>query len=120
MDSLNIVYRSLYSSLTENSALMSVITGVYDYHPEQYDPGPYITFSNAQIQEGRLLNDSERRVLLSIDVWAPGEGRKQLIEIMDLVQAALPAVFLFEDSIVLFDEDSKWWHGVLEYRIYLR
>lgn len=120
MSNLNDIYRNLYSSLTENAPLMAAVTGVYDYHPNQANEGPYVAFSTTQILEGRLLDDSERQVLITIDVWAPGSGRKKLIEIMDLVQAAIPAAFVFEGSMVLPDDESGWWHGVLEYRIYLR
>ena len=60
---------------------------------------------------GRILSDTERVWYQTLDVWSEYQGRKEVLEIIDLVKGLLPTEWFLEEFYVL-DDPSGWYHGV--------
>lgn len=112
------VVQAVYTALTGNAALMAKIKGVYDVVPEGTD-GPYIALGYQQSLRGRIIDETERNWYYDLDIWSSYQGRKEVLEIADLVRAALPSEWFYEELTVLKDP-SGWYHGVLTIKGYDR
>lgn len=112
------VTQSVFNALTSSAPLMAKITGVYDVVPEGTD-GPYVALGYEQSLRGRLLNEGERSWYFDLDIWSEYQGRKEVLEVADLVRAALPPEWFYEELTVLKDP-SGWYHGVLTIKGYDR
>jgi len=94
------------------------ITGIFDKVPLE-QKGPYIVIGQLQSLEGRLLNASERMWAVDVHIWSSYLGRKEVVEIADVIRNALPEKWFFEELIVL-EDPSGWYHGILTIRGYDR
>ena len=112
------VTQSVFNVLTSSVPLMAKITGVYDVVPEGTD-GPYVALGYEQSLRGRLLNEGERSWYFDLDIWSEHKGRKEVLEVADLIKAALPPEWFYEELTVLKDP-SGWYHGVLTIKGYDR
>jgi hypothetical protein len=112
------VTQSVFNALTSSVPLMAKITGVYDVVPEGTD-GPYIALGYQQSLRGRIIDETERNWYYDLDIWSSYQGRKEVLEIADLVRAALPSEWFYEELTVLKDP-SGWYHGVLTIKGYDR
>jgi len=110
--------QAVYTALTGNAALMAKITGVYDVVPEG-TAGPYIALGYSQSLRGRLLDDTERAWYLNIDIWSEYQGRKEILEIADIIAGVLSDEWFLEELEVLNDP-SGWYHGVITVKGYNR
>ena len=112
------VGQAVYSALASSVALMAKITGVFDVVPEG-TKGPYIALGYQQSLRGRIINEQERLWYYDLDIWSSYQGRKEILEIADLVRAALPPGWFYEELVVLKDP-SGWYHGILTIKGYDR
>lgn len=103
-------FQAVYTLLTGSTALMAKIKGVYDVVPEG-TAGPYIQLGYEQSLRGRILSDTERVWYQTLDIWSEYQGRKEILEIIDLVNGLLPTEWFLEEFYVL-EDPSGWYHGV--------
>lgn len=108
--------QDIYTALS--TALGSTVTGVFDHIPSD-QASPYIVIGQLQSLEGRLLDDSERQCAVDIHIWSSYLGRKEVVQIADTIRGALPEPWFFEELIVL-EDPSGWYHGILTIRVYDR
>jgi len=112
------ITQDIYNTLTNNALLMDTVTGVFDVVPSDQE-SPYIAMGQLQALEGRLLDHSERSWSMDLHIWSSYRGRLEVVQIADLIMPIVPSDWWFEELIVL-DDDSGWYHGVLTLRGYDR
>lgn len=108
--------QEVYNVLTGSTDLMSRVTGVFDVAPDG-QASPYLVMDTLQSLEGRLLDASERAWALDVHIWSSYQGRKEVLEIADVIREILPGKWFYEELVVLRDP-SGWFHGVLTIRGY--
>jgi len=112
------IIQDIYTALSTNAGVMGKVTGIFDVPPED-QPSPYIVIDTLQSLEGRLLNATERQWAVDVHIWSSYKGKKEVLEIADLVVKALDDSWFFEELMVMRDP-SGWFHGVLTIRGYER
>ena len=112
------IIQKIYNALTTNNDLMNKISGVYDVIPEE-EVSPYVVIDTLQSLEGGLLNAKERQWAVDVHIWSDYKGKKEVLEIADLIVKALDETWFFEELMVTRDQ-SGWFHGVLTIRGYER
>lgn len=110
------IYTTLYNAL--QAIPNPKVTGVFDKVPLEQE-GPYIVIGQLQSLEGRLLSDVERAWNVDIHIWSSYQGRKETVQIADAIRSALPEKWFFEELIVV-EDTSGWYHGILTIRGYDR
>ncbi len=110
-------FQGLYDTLTASSELMAKVTGVFDALPHE-QASPYIVLGAMQALPGRLLDESEHAWSLDIHIWSAYQGRKEVLEIVDILKGVLSGYF-FEELVVQKDP-TGWYHGILTVRGYLK
>jgi len=123
-----VLQESLYSTLTGDAALMSLVTGVFDNVDQDYNDFPYITIG--ENVEGDFSTDttlgSENALVLH--VWDRQNGRKRVLEIMEQIYQVLNRNKIsvtgyhtidlqFVNSQTVIDTDGLTYHGLAEYLI---
>ncbi len=117
-------YDELYKTLAENTALMAKVSGIYDSPQDDAAP-PYIEVSTVQEVNDELLDNSGAEVTVDLDIWARAGtvagARKQILEIRDLIVAAIPSWALYDGIAIMRDAGNPdWWHGIATIRYYDR
>lgn len=108
------IFEQLYAALSGVPGL----TGVFDGQAPADQAGPYIVIGHNQELEGRLLDDSERKMYVTLHIWSSYGGRAETVRLWGLVESAMPPDYCFDDAQVMKDDASGWQHGVLTYRVY--
>lgn len=123
--------KDLYGALTGNATLMSKITGVFDFVPDN-QTYPFVTIGDAEFTDWgtHTFDGFEGQVL--IHVWArPGtRGRAPVHEIMQDIydtlhknEFSIPSftvvLMRFDFSEILVEEDAVTYHGITRFRILL-
>lgn len=117
-------YDELYKALAGNTALMVKVSGIYDSPQDDAAP-PYIEMSTVQEVNDELLDNSGAEVTVDLDIWAQAGAvagaRKQILEIRDLIVAAIPSWALYDGIAIMRNAGNPdWWHGVATIRYYDR
>jgi hypothetical protein len=127
------ILTSLYSKLTSDNTLMSKISGVYNYVP-QNQPFPYIVMGDSDITETKFntfgRRGKETRIFLHI--YSISKGDREVLEITEVVDTLLDwqtlsinnnthIVTSFENLNLFTERDDKQQikarHAVVEYRV---
>ena len=113
-------HSELYAALTNNAELMAKVTGVYDMPPDNA-ASPYIEVGATTEANDELLDNSGAEVSATLHIWSNYHGRKEVLEVRDLIVAAIPSWALYDGIEVLRDSaEPDWWHGVVDIRYYDR
>ena len=110
--------RSVHEEIFAVLSGIEALTGVFDGQAPDGQPGPYAVIGQTQELQGRLLNDSERKLYTDIHIWSSYQGKAEILAILDAIESAMPENYLFEDCQVIKDDASGWQHGVLTWRVY--
>lgn len=108
--------QDVYTAIS--TSVGSSVTGIFDKVPTKQE-SPYIVIGQLQSLEGRLLNHSERMWTVDVHIWSSYLGRKDVVTIADTIVSGLPEKWFFEELIVL-EDPSGWYHGILTIRGYDR
>lgn len=114
MSNRTTVFEQLYAALSGVPGL----TGVFDGQAPADQPGPYLVIGQSQELRGRLIDDSERKMYVTLHIWSSYGGRAEIVRLCGLVESAMPPDYCFDDAQVMKDDASGWQHGVLTYRVY--
>ena len=127
------IQEGLYDALIGSTALMAVVTGVYDNALQPEDSGndsefPYVTIGDNDADEFDTDNTTGFDVTATIHVWSRNRGRKQAKEIQDIIYSILHRQSItvagghvigldqqFAETFV--DPDGLTRHGVQRYRL---
>ena len=117
---------ALYAKLIGDSALMSMIQGVYD-HVSEGANFPYITMGETESRDSSTFGKNGQAFSLTLHVWSRSRGRKEAQQIMtrihDLLHKGAMTVAggefagsIYDFGTVLLDPDGLTYHGVARYR----
>ncbi|WP_419573919.1 DUF3168 domain-containing protein [Pyramidobacter piscolens] len=114
MSNRTTIFEQLYTALSGVPGL----TGVFDGQAPADQAGPYLVIGQSQELRGRLIDDSERKMYVTLHIWSSYGGRAEIVKLCGLVESAMPPDYCFDDAQVMKDDASGWQHGVLTYRVY--
>jgi hypothetical protein len=119
--------KAVYNALTANSALMAVISGVYDWVPETA-AYPLVSIGSGRSIPFDTCTSNGQEHVIEVHVWSQKQGRKEAKDVQSLVynvlhKAALSVtghqaiLCLQEFSEVTKDPDGYTHHGVQRFRV---
>lgn len=111
-------HNELITALRGNTALMAKVKVIKDIVDDNQQ-SPYIlvgdTTNNGLVDVANITND----VTTYLHIWSDYEGRKEVLEISELLKAALPDWCFYGGITILKDSDEPtWWHGVVTIHYY--
>lgn len=120
--------KAVYLTLCDDAALRAKLGGakIYDHIPVAAS-FPYVTFGQTAVYDWSTDTELGDEHLFTIHVWSRAGGRKQVLEIMDLISArlTLEALTLNHHRLVNLtlqfsqarnDDERDGYHGLLRYR----
>lgn len=127
--SLAPLHESFYTQLSEDTALTSRVTGVYDYVDEN-TKFPYVTIGDPTISPFPTKTSHGEEVLVNLHVFSKYKGKTEAFEILNLmVQAATKEDLTIEGFTfirmelegmnVITDIDGKTKHGIARFKVWV-
>lgn len=80
--------KAIYSVLTGDATLMTMVEGVYDFVPQDA-AYPYITLGDAMAEDVSTLSQAAYQLRLQIHIYSRAKGRKEIYDIMQRVHGLL-------------------------------
>lgn len=120
--------KAVHDALAADAGLLSLLGGVKVY--DEVPAGtafPYVTFGRSVAYDWSTDTESGREHLLTVHVWSRAGGKKETLDIMAAVEAAmtLAGLVLETDRLVNIgleyaearqEEEHDGYHGILRYR----
>lgn len=119
---------AILASLAVDAALTALIGAghVYDHVPHAAR-FPYVTLGQSTVYDWATASEEGGEHLVALHAWSKARGRKEALEILEAIIAALEAappqpaghvlVYLVAERIkVRFDDDLDGYHGLVRYR----
>lgn len=113
----------IYTQLTQNGALMAMVSGVYD-HLGQNRTYPYIHIGEDDHAMYGFDIRTSSDALISIDVWSQYNGTKEIKDIFAEIRNALHEQDLADvdfiqwiSSEIITESDGITKHGIIEFRV---
>ena len=121
--------QAIYAALIGDSALMALISGVYDYVPEG-SALDYVTIGDDDFNANDTKTSNGFEVYATIHAWSENNGRKKVKELAGEIYRILHKTSLiitdfthiqtfFETSKTFRDQDEKTYHNIQTFRIYM-
>jgi len=119
------VQEAIYARLT--AELGNKVNGVFDYVPED-TKFPYVVIGRVQSTPERTKTTVGERVEVELDIWSSAKGKKETINIVNLIEGALedeltiPGADLIEQditSIEVLEEINDLYHGTVVFEVLL-
>lgn len=120
--------KAIFARLADDSALATVLGGVriHDHAPANM-AFPHVTFGRTSVYDWSTSTESGAEQLLTLHVWSKAKGKKETLEALAAIEAALAPADLGLDGFRLvnlrlefqdirYDEDIAVHHGLLRYR----
>jgi hypothetical protein len=131
--SLGAIQEAIYGVLTSDAALMNMVTGVFDFVPDNVN-FPYIQIGEFTTGPFQTYDRYGQEVTITIHVWSQRigpnayQGMAQIDAIMNLIQGLLARTFIPVDGWgdlgcwgdyeqTLLESDGITRHGILRYRM---
>ena len=118
---------SVFKRLENDSELMSAVTGVYDFVPEETN-FPYVILGRCTATPVNTKTTIGERIEVTLDVWSVYKGKKETANIINLLEASLTDELTVEDadlitqeikSIEIVEESNELYHGTVVFEILL-
>lgn len=130
MTSLHDLQTAVYTELTGDEALMSMISGVFDDVLDG-QAFPYVTIGDAAETPWSTFGRSGADDVLTIHIWSQANGFKEALQVLDRLNALLDSDeltvgghvhvgTLYEGAETLRDPDGITRHVVARYRVYVQ
>jgi len=120
--------KALFATLNGDPSLSAALGGakIYDHAPANVS-FPYMTFGRTSIYDWSTGTESGIEQLFTLHIWSKAKGKKETLDIMEIVRARLdqapPALegnhlvdLRFEFAEVRYDDDLSVHHGLLRFR----
>ena len=120
--------KAIFSSLSSDTGLVGMLGGarIFDQAPANV-AFPYITFGRTSIYDWSTGTESGTEQLFTLHVWSKMKGKKETLDIMDLVRKRLDDVALPLDGHHLVnlrveftearhDDNLSVHHGLVRFR----
>ncbi|RLP25304.1 DUF3168 domain-containing protein [Mesorhizobium sp. YM1C-6-2] len=127
MNSAAELQKAIFGALGANAALTALVgTRILDHAPANV-AFPYITFGRTSVYDWSTGTESGAEQLFTLHVWSKAKGKKEALEIMDLVRGTLHDAALeleghnlvnlrLEFSEARYDDRNEAHHGLLRFR----
>ena len=127
MSSAAELQKSIFAALGANGALTALVgPRIFDHAPANV-AFPYITFGRTSLYDWSTGTESGTEQLFTVHVWSKGKGKKEALEIMELVRQTLDQAPLdlvgyslvnlrLEFSEARYDDRNEAHHGLLRFR----
>lgn len=120
--------KAVFETLAGDAALVAALGGakIHDLAPADVAL-PYLTFGQTRVYDWSTATESGSEHLFTLHVWSRAGGRKQALDIMDLVHTRLHDAELVLDAHDLvnlrqeyaetrYEEDLGVHHGIVRFR----
>lgn len=94
------IHKALYQALTNDTTLMSMITGVFDEVPENQSY-PYITLGEATINPFNTFDKKGKETTHTMHIWSDYNGAKELYDIFAEVERILEGGLALENGTLV-------------------
>ncbi|AQT85693.1 hypothetical protein ERICIV_00891 [Paenibacillus larvae subsp. larvae] len=127
MTKLYEVQEAVYRRLSCDTALSSMVKGIFDYVPEKTKM-PYVTFPRIYSEQLETKTSDGEVVTLTIDVFSEAKGKKESINILKQIEASLTpeleveGAFLIDQAVVSREVEEiaeSLYQATIEYKIKL-
>jgi hypothetical protein len=127
MNSAAELQKAIFGALGVNAALTALVgSRILDHAPANV-AFPYITFGRTSVYDWSTGTESGAEQLFTLHVWSKAKGKKEALEIMDLVRGTLHDAALaleghelvnlrLEFSEARYDDRNEAHHGLLRFR----
>jgi hypothetical protein len=121
------VQDAIFQRLTDDPGLSSVVNGIFDKVPEN-ENFPYVVLGRCYGTPYRTKTTDGERIELTLDIWSGDNGKKETIDIANLIGIALEEPVSLESadlfsqelkSIEILEEVTDLFHGSLVYEFIL-
>jgi hypothetical protein len=125
---LSPIQQAIYNRLTGDSALMTKVTGVFDYVPDN-QAFPYVTLGEATSNPYRTFSRFGEEVTITCHIWSRYDGFKEALDILNEMNRLLAdkddlsvtgydlICCFYEFSETLRDPDGITRHVPVRYRL---
>ncbi|MHA6685167.1 DUF3168 domain-containing protein [Mesorhizobium sp. A556] len=120
--------KALFEALADDAALSAALGGakIFDHAPADVR-FPYVTFGKTSIYDWSTSTETGTEQLLTLHIWSKARGRKETLDLMQIVKARLDDATLglgahhlvnlcFETGEASYDSDLSVHHGLLRFR----
>lgn len=120
--------KALFEALAGDAALSAALDGakIFDHAPADVR-FPYVTFGRTSLYDWSTSTERGTEQLFTLHVWSKAKGRKETLDIMQIVRARLDDAALglgshylvnlrFEFGEARYDDDISVHHGLLRFR----
>ena len=122
--------QAIYQRLTGDSALMALVSGVFDRPPEG-TPFPYVTLGESMGSDWSTKTTTGMEHHLSLHIWSREGGRKEAATIMERLHTLLHQTNLsvsgqtlvmirFTASAIALEDDGWTYHGRMDFHALLQ
>lgn len=127
MTSLNDIQQAIYTKLTSDTTLKSMVKGVFDAVP-QNQPFPYIVIGEATEVPFNTFGRVGRDSTFTIHIWSQYNGFREALSILEEMNRILDGTTLnlpdlslvyivYENAFTLVDGDGATRHVPARYRV---
>lgn len=120
--------RAVYQLLSEDAALSSIVTGIYDHVPAAA-VFPYVTIGDISSRDWSTKTSSGSQLLFAIHIYSAEGGRKQAAGVMTRVHELLHhggltltghalVAIRFELGDIERESEGRVYHGRIRFRAY--
>lgn len=118
---------AVFSRLEQNVELMKKVTGIHDSVPDK-EKFPYIVLGRIYSTPVRTKTTEGEQIVITIDIWSGSKGKKETINIINLIEVALTddldveGAFLLSQKVnsrEVLEEVNDLYHGTVEFEILL-
>ena len=124
------IQTAIYQALTDDSALMEQVTGIFD-RPPQGSAFPYVTIGESVANDWSTKTTSGSEQVFSLHVWSREGGRKETATLMDRLYELLHlgdlnveehtlVLLHFVSSGLTLENDGWTYHGIMKFRALLQ
>lgn len=120
--------KALFQALADDASLSAALGGekIFDHTPADVR-FPYVTFGRTSLYDWSTCTERGTEQLFTVNVWSKARGKKQVLDIMQLVRARLDDAALglgahhlvnlrFEFGEARYDDEQSVHHGLLRFR----
>ena len=119
---------AIHARLAGDATLATLLGGakIYDFAPASV-AFPYVTFGRTTVYDWSTASEKGTEQILSLNAWSKGQGKKEVLAIVDRLAVLLDDAALtlaghrlvllrLEQTEARFDEDIAVHHGLMRFR----
>lgn len=120
--------KAIHAQLTADAGVLALLGGPRIYDDVPRTPAfPYVSYGQSSVRDWSTGTDDGHEHIVTLHIWARGQGRKPVHEISGAVESALDQQSLTLDSHRLIslrhefsdvrrESDGETWRGVVRFR----